>query len=480
VLLLGFVSCKGNEGELPEPEVPVTTPPVMGPLLAFPGAEGFGQYATGGRGGKVIYVSKLTDDGSEGTLRHAISQAGARTIVFKVSGNIELKSRLDIKQGNLTIAGQSAPGDGICIKDYPVVIDADNVIIRFMRFRLGDKMQQEADALEGRFRKNIIIDHCSMSWSTDETVSFYGNENFTLQWCIISESLKNAVHEKGAHGYGGIWGGKFASFHHNLMAHHDSRNPRLGEEGGKAFALTNLVDLRNNVIYNWGPNNSVYGGEAMNVNIVNNYYKPGPATTKKERIMAIDKNMTSGTEIYNIWGRFYIDGNVVDGSSRATNDNWTFGVFNQFHSKYGTVSETDKAAMKLASPHPIQANVTTHTGQQAYERVLVFAGASYKRDAADARVVDNVRNKSFTAVGSKGSTNGIIDSQEDVGGWPVLQSAQAPVDTDNDGMPDAWELEKKLNPNLADQNRNDLHPQYTNLEVYLNELVKQITTEQLK
>jgi hypothetical protein len=483
-VLLALFSCQKKDGELPKPEEkPPVEEPVVNtePLAAFPGAEGFGRYTTGGRGGRVIYVTKLTDDGSEGTLRHAVNQTGARTILFKVSGNIELKSRLDVKHGNLTIAGQSAPGDGVCVRDFPVVLDADNIIIRFMRFRLGDKMQQQADALEGRFRKNLIIDHCSMSWSTDETVSFYGNENFTLQWSIISESLRNAVHEKGAHGYGGIWGGKNASFHHNLMAHHDSRNPRLGEEAGKAFALTNLVDLRNNVIYNWGPNNSVYGGEAMNVNIVSNYYKPGPATTKRERIIAIDKNTTAGTEIYNIWGKFFIDGNVVDGSSRATADNWTYGVYNQFHGKYGTVSTSDREAMRLTAPHPIQNNVTTHTAQQAYERVLGFAGASLRRDAVDARVADNVRNGTFTAQGSRGSANGIIDSQEDVGGWPVLQTAQAPVDTDGDGMPDAWEQQKGLNPNAnTDANKNDLHPRYTNLEVYLNSLVEQLVQEQLK
>ncbi|KAA3437034.1 FlgD immunoglobulin-like domain containing protein [Rufibacter hautae] len=438
--------------------------------LAFPGAEGFGRYATGGRGGAVLEVTNLNDSGP-GSLRSAINASGARTVVFRVSGTIALASNLTIRNPNLTIAGQTAPGDGIAIKNYPVSVDADNVIVRYLRFRMGDEAQQEGDAFGGRFHKNIIVDHCSMSWSTDECLSFYANENFTLQWCIISESLRNSAHAKGAHGYGGIWGGKNASFHHNLMAHHDSRNPRLGEEAGKAFALTDLVDVRNNVYYNWA-SNSMYGGEAMNVNVVNNYYKPGPATAKKERIFSIDKNKNEGTEVYDIWGKFYIDGNFVEGSTRATNDNWTYGVFNQFHSSYGTISDADKAAMKRSAPHPIQNNVTTHSAEEAYELVMNKAGASLKRDAVDTRIINTVSNKTFTASGSNGSTNGIIDSQNDVGGWPTLASLSAPEDTDKDGMPNAWEIQKGLNPNNAeDRNGDGNNDGYTNLEEYLNSLV---------
>jgi hypothetical protein len=446
--------------------------------FAFPGAEGFGRNATGGRGGKVIFVTNLNDAG-EGSFRAAVASAGARYILFKISGTIALNSAISIKNGDLTIAGQTAPGDGITIKNYPVSIDADNVIVRFLRFRMGDAAQQEADAFGGRFHKNIIIDHCSMSWSTDECVSFYANENFTLQWCIISESLRNSVHDKGAHGYGGIWGGKNASFHHNLLAHHDSRNPRLGEEAGKAFALTDLVDLRNNVIYNWG-NNSTYGGEAMNVNIVNCYYKPGPATLKTERIFSIDKNKIDGTEVYNIWGKFYIEGNYVEGSSRATSDNWTYGVYNQFHTSYGVVSDADKMAMKINSPHPVNNNVTTYSAQDAYERVLKYSGASLKQDAVDIRIIDNVRTKTFTAQGSKGSTNGIIDSQTDVGGWPQLNSLVYPSDVSNDGIPDEWQKSKKLDPDKMQANGKDLSSAYDNIEVYINSLVSNITDVQNK
>jgi len=472
-----FAYCKKPAGTENSTK-PVEPTPVQETAFAFPGAEGFGQNATGGRGGKVMKVTNLNDAGP-GSLREAINATGARIIVFDVSGTIQLKSSLSIKNGNVTIAGQTAPGDGICLRDYALGVDADDVVIRFMRFRLGDISKQESDALGGRFHKNVIIDHCSMSWSVDECTSFYANENFTLQWSVISESLRNSVHSKGPHGYGGIFGGKQASFHHNLLANHDSRNPRFGEEAGKAFALTDLVDYRNNVVYNWA-SNSAYGGEAMNINLVNNYYKPGPATTKTERILSIDKNKTAGTEVYDKWGKFFIEGNFVEGSTRATADNWTYGVFNQFHSSYGTVSEADKTAMKMTTPHPINNNVATHTAQDAYTRVLNFVGASLKRDEVDARIINNVKSKTFTANGSGGSINGIIDSQKDVGGWPVLASLPAPVDTDGDGMPDEWEKANELDPTKANANGRNLSTGYDNIEVYINSLVKSITESQSK
>jgi hypothetical protein len=449
---------------------------VIEPAFAFPGAEGFGRNTTGGRGGKVIYVTNLNDAGP-GSFRAAVETSGPRYVLFKISGNISLESRLDIRFGDLTIAGQTAPGDGICIRNYPVVINADNVIIRFLRFRLGDVKKVEADGIEGRFCKNIIIDHCSVSWSVDECFSFYGNENTTLQWSIISESLNNSVHSKGAHGYGGIWGGRLASFHHNLLAHHNSRNPRLGETADDKFALNDLVDLRNNVIYNWG-GNSCYGGEAMNVNIVNCYYKPGPASSNRERIVSIDKNKTVSSEIYDIWGKYFISGNYIDGSSRATSDNWTYGVFNQFHSSYGTVSAAEKDSIRINKEHSTNGNVTTHTALLAYEKVLELAGASLSRDAIDSRIVDNVMKGNFLSNGSSGSKNGIIDSQQDVGGWPLLYSIEAPFDSSNDGMPDAWKLKNKLDPKLAQANGKHLSSAYDNVEVYINSLVAGIVSKQ--
>jgi hypothetical protein len=477
VAIVVLMQCEQSDADESRDEIETSKPvKVEEQPFAFPGAEGFGQNASGGRGGKVLFVTTLEDSGP-GSLRAAIMQTGKRYVLFKISGTIALRSNLNIVNGDITIAGQTAPGDGICLKNYPVGISADNVIIRFIRFRMGDEAMQEGDAIGGRFHKNIIVDHCSMSWSTDECVSFYANENTTVQWCIISESLRNSVHDKGAHGYGGIWGGKNASFHHNLLAHHDSRNPRLGEEAGKAFALTDLVDLRNNVIYNW-VGNSTYGGEAMNVNIVNCYYKPGPGTTRKERIISIDKNKIEGTEVYDKWGKFYINGNFVEGSARATSDNWTYGVFNQFHSSYGTVSDADKAAMRLSEPHSVNDNVTTHTAQGAYEKVLAYAGASLKRDPVDERIIDNVRNKTFSFPASNGSANGIIDTQNDVGGWPTLESRTAPHSTADDGIPDEWKTSKRLDATKVVTNGRDLSTAYDNIEVYINSLVEGIIEDQ--
>lgn len=449
-------------------------------LAAFPGAQGFGKYTTGGRGGRVLFVTNLNDDNNPGSLRHAINQTGARMILFRVSGTIPLKSELRIKNGDLTIAGQTAPGDGITLRDYPVTIDADNVIIRVLRFRMGDAAQQEGDALGGREISKVIIDHCSMSWSTDECVSFYQNEDFTLQWCLISESLKNSVHGKGAHGYGGIWGGRRASFHHNLLAHHDSRNPRLGEINGSDFALTDLVDLRNNVIYNW-VGNSAYGGEAMNANIVGCTYKPGPATTKKERIIAIDKETDQGYPTTGLWGKFFIEGNTLTASARATNDNWTYGVYNQFNDKYGIVPQADREAMRLAAPLDF-GEITTHTAEKAYERVLDYAGASLVRDTVDRRIIHDVRTGTATFMtGGNGSVKGIIDTQEHVGGWPVLNSLPAPADSDNDGMPDNWEDDHGLDRNSpADAQNTSVDGKYPNIEVYINSLMAVITENQVK
>ncbi|WP_375181607.1 polysaccharide lyase family 1 protein [Chryseobacterium sp.] len=445
-------------------------------ILSFPGAGGFGRYTTGGRGGKVYFVTKLTDDGSEGTLRYALNQKGARYIVFKTGGTIYLDSPLKIKEGNVTIAGQTAPGDGITVANYETFVAADNVVIRYIRFRMGDQKKFEGDAFGARFIKNLIVDHCSMSWSTDETVSVYANENTTVQWCIIAESLRNSVHQKGAHGYGGIAGGKYASFHHNLYAHHDSRNPRLGEYAGSKFALTDLTDFRNNVIYNWG-HNSIYGGEGMNVNIINNYYKPGPATISRQRIVAIDKNEKPETEVYNIWGKYYINGNVIEGNPEVSKNNWTQGVFAQIKPSYH-LTDQDKNKIKINQPHDIQNNIKTHSAKEAYEKIVQIAGAALIRDAVDLHILKDVKNGSFTYEGSKGSTNGIIDSQKDVGGFPDLKPGTALPDSDHDGMPNEWEIKNKLNPEAANANGKDLDKNYDNIEVYFNDLVKNITGQQ--
>lgn len=470
--LILFACSKETEPALPDEEddLPVLVDEVA---FAFKGAEGFGRSTTGGRGGQVIYVTNLNDSGT-GSLRNAIATNGARYVLFKVSGNIKLNSPLVITNGDLTIAGQTAPGDGITIQNHPVTINADNIIIRYLRFRMGDDGAAEADALGGRYRKNIIIDHCSMSWSTDECSSFYGNENFTMQYCIIAESLRNSVHEKGLHGYGGIWGGKNASFHHNLLAHHDNRNPRFDHPGvysslASAQALRGIVDFRNNVVYNW-KTDAIYGGEAGTFNVVANYFKPGPATANPRRFLHAYAQSATGAPFYG-FGTFFVEGNVVDGQNDITSNN-LLGVI----AKNG--SATDKSNMVLTSPLTIPASSNSQTAAQAYEKVLLYAGASFKRDAVDNRIVNDVINKTFFANGSNGSSSGLIDSQEDVGGWPELASVEAPLDSDNDGMPDVWEVEMKLDPTTANANLKQLSTGYDNLEVYLNAIVKTITDNQ--
>ena len=412
--------------------------------LAFPSAEGFGRYATGGKGGLIYKVTNLNDDG-EGSLRKGILKSGSRTIVFDISGTIELKSNLDVNKGDLTILGQTAPGDGITLKGYPFTIKSDNVVIRYLRFRMGDINGIEGDALGCRNANNVIIDHCSISWATDENGSFYNNKNFTLQWSIISEALNRSVHHKGAHGYGGIWGGVNVSFHHNLIVSNTSRNPRFSGSSTTKNSENEFVDFRNNVIYNWGEN-SIYGGEKGTYNIVNNYFKPGPATlvSKRERIV----------EPYEPYGKFYIDGNVIEGDEKITNDNWDGGV-----------QCKNPEATKLNNPISISENSKTVSANEAYQQVVNKAGASIFRDAVDVRIVHNVKE------GSVNYKNGIIDSQENVGGWPLLNSKKAKQDLDEDGMPDEWESLNKLDPKTNDANLNTLDNNFTNIQIFANSLV---------
>ncbi len=414
--------------------------------IAFPGAEGFGKYATGGRGGAVYVVTNLNDSG-EGSLRDAIQKHGPRIITFAVSGTIVLKSDLVINNNDVTIAGQSAPGDGICIRNYQMRLSADNIIIRYLRFRLGDERGVQGDAFSGKGCKNVIIDHCSISWATDECASFYDNDNFTMQWCIISESLNASTHEKGDHGYGGIWGGRNASFHHNLIAHHNSRMPRFSGSSTTPNGPDELVDFRNNVIYNWMQNNT-YGGEKGKYNLVNNYYKPGPATKKNKRDRILDP--------YQPFGRFYVNGNLLVGNDLITNDN-TLGVVGE-------------APDSILVPAPFTVvSVTTQSAMLAYSDVLKFSGASFQRDAVDSRVVKEV----LEGTGFGLENSGIIDSQNEVGGWPVLKPASPLPDSDGDGMPDHWEKRNGLDPNdKADAGKNTLHSTFSNVEVYLNSLLE--------
>lgn len=437
---------------------------------AFPSAEGFGKYTTGGRGGKVIIVINLNDDG-EGSFRKAVTAKGQRIVVFAISGTIHLNSPLSFKS-DLTIAGQTAPGDGICLADYPVLLGGDNIIVRFLRFRMGDKNQKGGmvdgnggdDAFGGTHRKNIIIDHCSMSWSTDEVFSVYGGDSTTLQWNLISEPLNYSYHfETGDtgyehHGYGAIWGGRHSSFHHNLFAHCNSRTPRF--DGIRNIPEENC-DFTNNVIYDWGHNN-VYAGEGGNYNIVNNYYKYGPSTSENVKY-----------RITNPWskppsigfGKYYVNGNYVDGSSNITSNNW-LGVTLE------KGKDTDLSLVKTEKPFEV-VPVYIQEAKEAYESVLKNTGVIFpKRDTLDERIINDVKNRTGRFIDVQGGYPHGTAYELTVNAWPVLRSLPAPPDTDKDGMPDEWEKKNGLNPNDAgDASTYKLSKSYTNIEVYANSLV---------
>ena len=456
-----------------------------GKALAFPGAEGGGMYTTGGRGGKVIHVTNLNDSGT-GSLRAALSESGARTIVFDVAGLISLQSRLSISKGDVTIAGQTAPGDGICLKNFSTYVGADNVIIRFVRFRMGDEKKTEDDAIWGRYQKNIILDHCSMSWSTDECASFYANQNFTMQWCILTESLRNSVHGKGSHGYGGIWGGKNASFHHNLLANHDSRNPRIDHPqiyDNYVSTHRGNVDVRCNAIYNWGSNHT-YGGEDGWFNIVNNYYKPGPASSDKKYFVDAYGLYTKDGKVYaDSYPELYLSGNV---NTRHSLQNDITGIYWHNGSQYGNYQTLKSVQHKLVGPSSEDVYTTTHTAENAFARICTSAGASLNRDIVDTRACGDAQNGNATYEdGGNGSKNGIIDTQTAVGGWPSYTASSAEMekvkDTDGDGMPDWFEEEFGLNKSAAADGNSktlDHKGRYTNLEMYLHFLVRDIVEAQ--
>ncbi|MCH6236487.1 fibronectin type III domain-containing protein [Cognataquiflexum rubidum] len=440
-------------------------------LPAFPGAEGFGKYTTGGRGGKVFIVKNLNDSGV-GSLREALEATVPRIIVFEVSGNIELKSTINVRRGNLTIAGQTAPGDGITIKNHPIrIIDSNNIIIRFMRFRLGDVSKIEADSFEARQgSSNLIIDHCSFSWGTDETCSVYTGSFTTIQNSIIAEGINDASYfgKDFPHAYGSIWGGNNVSFYKNLMAHFVIRVPSIATN-------SNIADLRNNVIYNWHLRATNNGANAK-ANLIANFYKPGPATNAHSPKTYINQAFfwPTGSD----YGKFYLYGNKLDGRPIIDNDQWlgvrleTSALTEEF---LEDLKNKDENGNLVPFSVPSDLYSQTLTADAAYEDVLAHAGASLFRDAVDERLIREVKTGTVTFKGSKSGLLGIIDSQNDVGGWPVLKSLPAPKDTDRDGMPDTWELENGLNPNLADNNGYKLSSSYTNIEVYINSLVKHIS-----
>lgn len=437
--------------------------------IAFPGAEGFGKYTTGGRGGKVITVTNLNDDGP-GSFREAVTKNYPRIVLFTVSGTIHLNSKLFIKS-NVTIAGQTAPGDGICLADNSVQLNGDNIVIRYLRFRMGDKFQKGGmvdgnggdDAFGGTHRKNIMIDHCSGSWSTDEVFSIYGGDSTSVQWNLISEPLNYSYHFEAGdtdyehHGYGAIWGGKHSSFHHNLIAHCNSRTPRW--DGIRNIPEENC-DFVNNVIYDWGHNN-VYAGEGGNYNIVNNYYKYGPSTNKSV-MYRIANPWAKPPKIG--FGKWYVDGNYVDGNPEITKNNW-----NGVDVEKGTVNDVrvTSSAFQLVA-------INTQTAKEAYESVLKNVGAVLpKRDTLDERIIRDVINRTGGLIDVQGNYPHGTAYQQTTNAWPTLKSSPAPKDSDNDGIPDEWETKNGLNANDAsDASAYKLDKFYTNIEVYLNSIVK--------
>lgn len=437
--------------------------------IAFPGAEGFGKYATGGRGGKVAFVTNLNDTG-EGSFRNALEQFPGEplTVIFKISGIIELQSKIQIKRSNLTIAGQTAPGDGICLKNQSFILNGasskgnhGNIIIRFIRSRPGGTDKKGLYGFDMENCHDVIVDHCSFSWANEECAAMYDMKNTTVQWCIVSEGLYEAGHQKGHRSYGGVWGGQYASYHHNLIAHQNSRAVRFN--GARAHDTMAVIDFRNNVIYNWGNINASYGGEVniaggvSQVNMVNNYYKPGPATGETLKFIHASYNAkeAKGT------GEWFLSGNIMEGDKALTKKNYK-GI--------DLAEENYPKAAYAKNAFTITAAVPEQNANDAYEAVLKYAGAIFpERDAVDERVISETKTGTATGKGVFGKA-GIIDSPAAVGGWSTYKTIAAAIDTDGDGMPDEWETKNGLNVNdAADRNKIGADG-FTMLEKYLNEL----------
>lgn len=488
---------------------------------AFPGAEGHGRYVTGGRGGEVRHVTNLNDNGP-GSLREAVKGDKVKTVVFDVGGVIALEEELKIG-ANTTIAGQTAPSPGITLRYYTVRPAGDNIIIRFIRVRRGQErdVNDSADAIWAREYTGMILDHCSFSWSIDEVASFYDMNNFTMQWCTIAESLNNAGHGKGAHGYGGIWGGKLASFHHNLLAHVSNRVPRFNgaRYGWTGYTKNKLyseykwenavqaenVDFRNCVMFNWGNSNGCYGGPGGGqINIVNNYYKGGPATpdSKANRVTQVSVGSEGNSTIEKLRGlasRYYISGNTTEthGGKITHNRDWDGVDYDEgtytldgerytadpnayYDAPHVTINGVSCVKIRMEEPCPT-GEVTTHDAVTAFSKVLDYAGASLYRDDVDARYKREATSGNPEYMGSVTGEEGLIDLVADVEGYTEANfgtsSRPAGFDSDGDGMPDEWEIANGLNPDdPSDGNDKKLDAKgwYTNLEVYLSNVVENI------
>jgi len=422
---------------------------------AFPEAQGFGAFTKGGRGGEVFIVTTTADYGVnepviKGSLREAVEAAIPRTVVFEVSGIIELKRPLQIDHPYITIAGQTAPGDGICLKDYGFSVCADESIVRYLRVRVGDVHRLETDAIDigsvvdnsGQLSdlpsSNVIVDHCSAGWATDEIFTI-GSERATVQWSIISECLYRSYHPKGGHSMGSVIRGAYGgiSMLHNIYVHNNSRNPKFGSDGVSPGAV---FDLRNNVFYNWGATPGYSNDdEHVRINLVGNYYKPGPSTKESRSTIAFN--------VGGILNSIHVADNLHSNNPEAAKDNWRL------------VTSGDGNIDKRSTPFPYPP-MKNKTGEEIYEGVLNGAGAVLPaRDPVDRRIINEIRS----------GTGTIINSQKDVGGWPVYQSTKAPVDKDRDGMADKWERTHGLNAKNPDDHKNDADRDgYTNLEEYLN------------
>jgi hypothetical protein len=429
--------------------------------LAFPGAEGFGRFARGGRGGRVIEVSNL-DDSGPGSFREAIEANGPRTVIFRVSGVIHLKSPINIRSGDLTVAGQTAPGDGICFRGYPVGTwpSSSDIIIRHIRVRVGDEAGRSFDGV-GLGGAHTIFDHCSISWSIDEGLDSRTAQDATFQRCIISEALDDSF-QRHPHAFGASIGGKMASYHHNLLAHCTGRVWSLAGGYDNAVRFAGYLDIRNNVVYNW--KHRTTDGGAKQVNFVGNYYKPGPASDVFHLVMP-DAGSPTDPQMY------YITGNLMEGKPDYTDDNWK------------GVNLKDRGLLsRIKSDQPFfPSYVRTSSAADAYRDVLGDVGATRPRqDEIDRRVIREVRDGSFTYRGSKGHLPGIIDTPTDLGPnpWPEYTTYDVPADSDHDGMPDAWEIKRGLNPHsprgdFSEANGDPDGDGFTLIEDYLNELAGQ-------
>ena len=456
--------------------------------LAFPTAEGFGKYASGGRGGKVVEVTTLADSG-EGSLRWALTEAGREnaTIVFRVSGIIDIgpspqrknERSIRAKLKNVTIAGQTAPGEGILLRGGKLNLGgSENVIIRNIRSRLGVREDVEGTKKE-RFieggaigienARNIIIDHCCFGWSGEENVTMYDNHYTTLQWCIIHEGLYDAGHKKGVRGYGCQWGGSPATFHHNLLANNDSRSARINGASNPKGDRNVFLEYQNNVNFNWGRRNSCYGGEneagegsTHECNFVGNYYKPGPAHPEDNVLIELS-NARKGKQLTSP-SRWYMKDNVMEGQKGK--DNWQL-ISNK--TEFSIAQQKSDRRLQTAEYQRYLTKV--ESAKKAYQHVLERAGTIH-RDAVERRIIEDVRSGQPRYQGQSASKPGIIDSPADADGWPQYAAAQPVVDNDHDGMADEWERAHGLDPNNPDDRNNVISKAgYTALEVYLNSLM---------